>query len=149
MKRPRRTGRGPALPLQHLWNCLRNASGPLSAASCPCSHLRSPSRSLHGYRRSAVSCRGLSSKLRDAKDERDWMQISCDDFIEPQSVPCPLENHNKLILGLKSGTRRYYQTNVPPPQPPNDPSTLKPLTIQRPIYFQTAFPDTFHGLMPQ
>lgn len=82
---------------------------------------------------------GKIRSAADTKDERDWMQIFCEDVIEPQYVSSPLY-HTRLTLDLKSDTKRYCQTNAPPsaprfsrspsltvrhPQPLNDPPPPK------------------------
>ena len=111
-----------------------------------------------------VATLDLSGKLRDTKDERDWMQIFCEDIIEPQYVTCPSANYTKLILGLKSGTRRSCQTNVPPsdpkssrspyqtallPPPLNDPPPLKRLTLPKNYPAPYLLPDSIPQHFPR
>ena len=111
-----------------------------------------------------VATLDLSGKLRDTKDERDWMQIFCEDIIEPQYVSCLSANHTKLTLGLKSGTRRYCQSNVPPsdprsshspyqtallPPPLNDPPRLKQPILHKNYPAHPLLPDSIPQHFPR
>ncbi|EDR08344.1 uncharacterized protein LACBIDRAFT_326709 [Laccaria bicolor S238N-H82] len=98
-----------------------------STASCPCSHLGSPSGSLHGQTAAVTVSRqfGLSSKLRGTTDERDWMQIFREDVIEAQY---------KAVL---------------PDQSANSPATERPVETANHFASYLAFPVTFHGLRLQ
>ena len=49
-----------------------------------------------------VATLDLSGKLRDTKDERDWMQIFCEDIIEPQYVSCPLCKSYQIDSGASN-----------------------------------------------
>lgn len=100
-----------------------------STASCPCSHLGSPSESLHGQIAAvAVSCQlWLVKQVAPYNGRTRRMQIFRQDVIEPQY---------KAVL-------------------PNQ-CVTSPVT-ERSIYLETAdrpasylaFPVTFHGLRPQ
>lgn len=87
-----------------------------------------------------VASLDLSGKLRDTKDERDWMQIFCEDIIEPQYVSCPLCKSYQT----DSGPQIRYKAVLP-----DQCATLRSKVFPQPFSDRASSPATERSTSPE